>query len=210
MMETWTMISNDEFEHQAFCFVFYNLLSLKQKNLLLFSLHHVLVYLVFLILYFTCIFHAKMRWIPFYNHAAWHNEQVLGYKSYSEFALNGNMASSPEVVLSFLHEMSKMVRPMAEEVWRYSSSAYITLILVPIFYFPLWIVGFSFRSLRRFQVLRGKELANQLNTWSHGTSHTSQEWWSPLLTIWITQLIALTLSYNSCSAANYAYILWCI
>lgn len=42
--------------------------------------------------------------------------QVLGYKTYSEFALKGNMASSPEVVLSFLHEMSKMVRPKAEEV----------------------------------------------------------------------------------------------
>lgn len=40
----------------------------------------------------------------------------MGYKSYSEFALKGNMASSPEVVLSFLHDMSKMVRPKAEEV----------------------------------------------------------------------------------------------
>ncbi|KAL1531507.1 Mitochondrial intermediate peptidase [Salvia divinorum] len=44
--------------------------------------------------------------------------EVLGYKTYSEFALKGNMASSPEVVLSFLHEMSKMVRPKAEEEFK--------------------------------------------------------------------------------------------
>ncbi|XP_057798375.1 mitochondrial intermediate peptidase, mitochondrial isoform X2 [Salvia miltiorrhiza] len=44
--------------------------------------------------------------------------EVLGHKTYSEFALKGNMASSPEVVLSFLHEMSKMVRPKAEEEFK--------------------------------------------------------------------------------------------
>jgi len=42
--------------------------------------------------------------------------QIIGYKSYAEYALHSNMASSPEVVSSFLIEMSKTVRPMADEV----------------------------------------------------------------------------------------------
>ncbi|XP_022891022.1 mitochondrial intermediate peptidase, mitochondrial isoform X2 [Olea europaea var. sylvestris] len=42
--------------------------------------------------------------------------EIVGYKSYAEFALKDNMASSPEVVLPFLLDMSKMVRPKAEEV----------------------------------------------------------------------------------------------
>lgn len=45
-----------------------------------------------------------------------HYMQIMGYKSYAEFALKDNMASSPEVVLSFLHQMSNMVRNKAEEV----------------------------------------------------------------------------------------------
>ncbi|KAL2541959.1 putative mitochondrial intermediate peptidase [Abeliophyllum distichum] len=44
--------------------------------------------------------------------------EIMGYKSYTEFALNGNMASSPEVVNSFLLDMSKMVRPKAEEEFK--------------------------------------------------------------------------------------------
>ncbi|KAI8564627.1 hypothetical protein RHMOL_Rhmol03G0195400 [Rhododendron molle] len=42
--------------------------------------------------------------------------QIMGYKSYSEFAVHPNMASSPEVVMSFLLEMSEMVRPVADKV----------------------------------------------------------------------------------------------
>jgi intermediate peptidase len=42
--------------------------------------------------------------------------QIMGCRSYAEFAVNPNMASSPTVVMSFLHEISKIVRPMAEEV----------------------------------------------------------------------------------------------
>ncbi|KAG8381486.1 hypothetical protein BUALT_Bualt06G0126800 [Buddleja alternifolia] len=42
--------------------------------------------------------------------------EITGHKSYADFALKGNMASSTEVVLSFLHDMSEMVRPKAEEV----------------------------------------------------------------------------------------------
>ncbi|XP_051138147.1 mitochondrial intermediate peptidase, mitochondrial [Andrographis paniculata] len=44
--------------------------------------------------------------------------EILGYRSYAEFALKENMASSPEVVLSFLHEMSKMVRHKADEEFK--------------------------------------------------------------------------------------------
>ncbi|XP_073031397.1 mitochondrial intermediate peptidase, mitochondrial isoform X1 [Primulina eburnea] len=41
--------------------------------------------------------------------------EIMGSKSYAEFTLKDNMASSPEVVRSFLSDMSKMVRPKAEE-----------------------------------------------------------------------------------------------
>jgi intermediate peptidase len=41
--------------------------------------------------------------------------QIFGHKSYVEYALKSNMASSPEVVKSFLLEMSNMVRPMADK-----------------------------------------------------------------------------------------------
>ncbi|KAK6132170.1 hypothetical protein DH2020_034095 [Rehmannia glutinosa] len=47
-----------------------------------------------------------------------HYVQIMGYKSYAEFALKENMASSPEVVLSFLRDMSEMVRPKAEEEFK--------------------------------------------------------------------------------------------
>ncbi|KAL7586460.1 hypothetical protein Lser_V15G35967 [Lactuca serriola] len=41
--------------------------------------------------------------------------QIMGYKSYAEYALNSNMASSPDVVSSFLVELSKTVQPKAFE-----------------------------------------------------------------------------------------------
>ncbi|EXB89501.1 Mitochondrial intermediate peptidase [Morus notabilis] len=41
--------------------------------------------------------------------------QILGYRSYAEFVLKNSMASSPSVVMSFLQEMSKMVRSSADE-----------------------------------------------------------------------------------------------
>ncbi|GKV33757.1 hypothetical protein SLEP1_g42220 [Rubroshorea leprosula] len=41
--------------------------------------------------------------------------QIMGYKSYAEFVMKPNMASSPEVVMPFLLEMSRMVRPKADE-----------------------------------------------------------------------------------------------
>lgn len=44
------------------------------------------------------------------------NLQLMGYKSYAEFSLHSTMAASPEVVLSFLLEMSKVVRPKADQV----------------------------------------------------------------------------------------------
>ncbi|KAF8379289.1 hypothetical protein HHK36_028722 [Tetracentron sinense] len=44
--------------------------------------------------------------------------QIMGYKSYAEFAVHPNMASSPEVVMSFLLDMSKIVRPRADEEFK--------------------------------------------------------------------------------------------
>lgn len=41
----------------------------------------------------------------------------MGYRSYAEFTMKPNMASSPAVVMSFLHGIGKMVRPRADEVW---------------------------------------------------------------------------------------------
>lgn len=40
----------------------------------------------------------------------------MGYRSYADFIVMPNMASSPEVVMSFLLEMSKMIKPKADEV----------------------------------------------------------------------------------------------
>lgn len=44
--------------------------------------------------------------------------QIMGNKSYAEFAVHPNMASSPEVVMSFLLEMSEMVRPNADKEFK--------------------------------------------------------------------------------------------
>nr|GLL28111.1 probable mitochondrial intermediate peptidase, mitochondrial [Ipomoea trifida] len=44
--------------------------------------------------------------------------QILGYKSYSAFSLHSTMAASPEVVFSFLHEMSKLVRAKADKEFK--------------------------------------------------------------------------------------------
>ncbi|XP_047332042.1 mitochondrial intermediate peptidase, mitochondrial [Impatiens glandulifera] len=41
--------------------------------------------------------------------------QIMGHKSYAEFVISPNMASSPEVVKSFLVEMSDIVRSKAEK-----------------------------------------------------------------------------------------------
>ncbi|KAJ8771406.1 hypothetical protein K2173_026583 [Erythroxylum novogranatense] len=41
--------------------------------------------------------------------------QIMGFRSYADFMVKQNLASSPEVVTSFLCEMSKMVRPKADK-----------------------------------------------------------------------------------------------
>lgn len=41
--------------------------------------------------------------------------QIMGYRSYAEFTVKQNLASSPEVVMSFLCEMSEMIRPKADQ-----------------------------------------------------------------------------------------------
>lgn len=47
--------------------------------------------------------------------------QIMGCRSYAELAVKPNMASSPKVVMSFLLEMSKMVRTQSEEVLNINS-----------------------------------------------------------------------------------------
>ncbi|KVH88373.1 Metallopeptidase, catalytic domain-containing protein [Cynara cardunculus var. scolymus] len=44
--------------------------------------------------------------------------QIMGYKSYAGYALHSNMASSPDVVSSFLVELSKNVQPKAVEEFK--------------------------------------------------------------------------------------------
>ncbi|KAJ9553243.1 hypothetical protein OSB04_017288 [Centaurea solstitialis] len=44
--------------------------------------------------------------------------QISGYKSYADYALHSNMASSPDVVSSFLDELSKLVQPKAVEEFK--------------------------------------------------------------------------------------------
>ncbi|XP_020261716.1 probable mitochondrial intermediate peptidase, mitochondrial isoform X2 [Asparagus officinalis] len=44
--------------------------------------------------------------------------QTLGCKSYSEFAIQPNMAASPDVVMSFLIDLSMTIRPKADEEFR--------------------------------------------------------------------------------------------
>ncbi|XP_038896956.1 mitochondrial intermediate peptidase, mitochondrial isoform X1 [Benincasa hispida] len=41
--------------------------------------------------------------------------QILGYRSFAEFAVTPNLASSPSVVMSFLQELSEVVRSRADE-----------------------------------------------------------------------------------------------
>ncbi|KAL4574877.1 hypothetical protein LXL04_021717 [Taraxacum kok-saghyz] len=41
--------------------------------------------------------------------------EIMGYKSYAHYALNSNMASSPDVVSSFLVDLSKTIHPKALE-----------------------------------------------------------------------------------------------
>lgn len=44
--------------------------------------------------------------------------QIMGHSSYADLALHSSMASSPDVVLSFLLEMSEIVRPRADEEFK--------------------------------------------------------------------------------------------
>ncbi|XP_050225251.1 mitochondrial intermediate peptidase, mitochondrial isoform X2 [Mercurialis annua] len=41
--------------------------------------------------------------------------ELMGYRSYAEFTVKQNLASSPEVVTSFLCEMSEVIRPRADQ-----------------------------------------------------------------------------------------------
>ncbi|XP_027103929.1 mitochondrial intermediate peptidase, mitochondrial-like isoform X2 [Coffea arabica] len=44
--------------------------------------------------------------------------QIMGHSSYADLAVHSSMASSPDVVLSFLLEMSEIVRPRADEEFK--------------------------------------------------------------------------------------------
>ncbi|XXG75946.1 hypothetical protein AAC387_Pa08g0408 [Persea americana] len=44
--------------------------------------------------------------------------QIMGYKSYAEFAVHPNMAASPDVVMPFLIDLSTMIRPKAEQEFK--------------------------------------------------------------------------------------------
>ncbi|PON56238.1 Peptidase M3A/M3B [Parasponia andersonii] len=44
--------------------------------------------------------------------------QILGYRNYAEFSMKPNMASSPLVVMSFLEDISNIIRPSADEEYR--------------------------------------------------------------------------------------------
>ncbi|KAL5718261.1 mitochondrial intermediate peptidase [Ranunculus cassubicifolius] len=41
--------------------------------------------------------------------------QMMGHRSFADFSVHPNLASSPEVVMSFLHELSNTVRPKADQ-----------------------------------------------------------------------------------------------
>ena len=43
--------------------------------------------------------------------------QIMGCKSYAEFAIRPNMAASADVVMSFLEDLSNIVKYKPEEVW---------------------------------------------------------------------------------------------
>ncbi|XP_027110469.2 mitochondrial intermediate peptidase, mitochondrial isoform X2 [Coffea arabica] len=44
--------------------------------------------------------------------------QIMGHSSYADLAVHSSMASSPDIVLSFLLEMSEIVRPRADEEFK--------------------------------------------------------------------------------------------
>ncbi|XP_068634828.1 mitochondrial intermediate peptidase, mitochondrial [Aristolochia californica] len=44
--------------------------------------------------------------------------QIMGYKSYAEFSVHPNMASSPDVIMSFLKDLSKVVEAKADEEFK--------------------------------------------------------------------------------------------
>ncbi|KAE8022416.1 hypothetical protein FH972_008218 [Carpinus fangiana] len=62
--------------------------------------------------------HANLRVLDKLIAARHELAQIMGCRSYAEFAVKPNMASSPAVVMSFLHEISKMVQPKADEEFK--------------------------------------------------------------------------------------------
>ncbi|XP_071934262.1 mitochondrial intermediate peptidase, mitochondrial isoform X5 [Coffea arabica] len=52
------------------------------------------------------------------NALFWMHMQIMGHSSYADLAVHSSMASSPDIVLSFLLEMSEIVRPRADEEFK--------------------------------------------------------------------------------------------
>ncbi|XP_058083190.1 mitochondrial intermediate peptidase, mitochondrial-like isoform X2 [Magnolia sinica] len=109
--------------------------------------------------------------------------KIMGYKSYAQFAVHPNIASSREVVMPFLLDLSKIVTHKADEV---NLCPFLGVVLI---FFPIFSVvvecevflvlsGCLFslcRSLRQLGTSRGKYAMKIVQTWSHGMKLISRE-----------------------------------
>lgn len=88
----------------------------------------------------------------------------MGYKTYTDFAINSNMAKTPQVVSSFLRELSKTVKHKTDKVLTF------IIYFIHDFYIPsvLYLLSFLFfpydfiRSLRKSVILRVKDAMDLL------------------------------------------------
>lgn len=61
-------------------------------------------------------YYASHAWEKINLFSGGSNVQIMGCRSYAEFAIRPNMAASPNVVMDFLLTLSNMVRPRADAV----------------------------------------------------------------------------------------------
>lgn len=114
------------------------------------------------------------------NHLFFKCMQIMGYRSYAEYALHSNMASSPDVVSSFLVELSKTVQLKAAEVLFLKASSsngfqFAMAILTRYLNGSIWVIAFYsfFFSLMGLMDRNGKRSHNAigLNCW-RASSHS--------------------------------------
>lgn len=103
----------------------------------------------------------------------------MGYRHYSEFALKPNMASSPLVVMPFLQEMSKMVRPSADKVlylsqYKYDHCYYFIGGCGYVAALLLYLFSLNCRSSKQFGIVKEKNVVKQVEIWSPGMRHITQ------------------------------------